>query len=155
MMLRHAGWPRSGLVRAVIVVLAITLAPGPAWAAPDAPPPVPMAATAAPGASSAGPGVAAAPPNSPGSLTELQKQGYGCLIGASTVMALAGAVGAAEVVQIYTGGEVGGANSLLLWVTLFVGVAATACSAASAATPAILHAWAYFHGYLEDARNRP
>ena len=139
---RHAGWPRSGLVRAVVVVLALALAPGPAWAAPDAPTP---ATTGAGG----GTGVtAAAASNAPAPLTEPEKQGYGCLIGAGTVLTLAGVAGAAEVVQIYTGGEVVGGSSLLLWVTLFVGVAATACSAASAATPAILHGWAYLNGYL-------
>jgi hypothetical protein len=115
------------MLRTVIMILA--LAPGPAPAA-DAPGPA---------------------PRPPGALTDLQKQGYGCLIGASTVMGLAGAAGATEVVQIYTGGEIASASSLLLWVTLFVGVAATACSAASAATPAILHAWTYLNGYLQGS----
>ena len=146
MLSRRAGWPGWCVVRVLIVLLA--LVPGPAWAGSDALAPVGAAAVA----SSGGPGVAS--PRAPGSLTESQKQGYGCLIGASTVMALAGVAGVAEVVQIYTGGEVGGASSLLLWVTLFVGVAATACSAASAATPAVLHAWAYLHGYLQDSPDR-
>lgn len=132
-----------------MVLLALALAPGPAWAAPEAPPPA-MALAGAGGG-----GTAVAPPKVPGSLTDAQKQGYGCLIGASTVMALAGAAGATEVMQIYTGGEFATASSLLLWVTLFVGVAATACSASSAATPAILHAWGYLHGYLKDSLDRP
>lgn len=135
----RAGWLRLCLVRAVIVTLVLALAPLPGRAAPDAP---------AAAAGSFGPGVASARP--PGALTDVQRQGYGCLIGASTVMVLAGAAGATEVMQIYTGAEMAPASSLLLWVTLFVGVAATACSAASAATPAILHAWGYLHGYLEE-----
>lgn len=130
-------------------MLALALAPGPAWAAPDAPAPT---ATGAGG----GAGVtAAAPSKAPAPLSGPEKQGYGCLIGAGTVMALAGVAGAAEVVQIYTGGEVVGASSLLLWVTLFVGVAATACSAASAATPAILHGWGYLNGYLQGSPDQP
>jgi hypothetical protein len=128
-----------------MLALALALPPGAAWAGPDAP-----AAIAAGAGSGAAVPARASPP-----LTDLQKQGYGCLIGASTVMALAGAAGAAEVVQVYTGGEVASASSLLLLVTLFVGVAATACSAASAATPAILHAWGYLNGYLQALPNQP
>lgn len=152
MMSRRAGWPCSCpggacLTRALVVFLALVLAlpPGAAWAAPDALAPATNAAGSA----------AAAPARTSPPLTDLQKQGYGCLIGASTVMALAGAAGAAEVVQVYTGGEVASASSLLLLVTLFVGVAATACSAASAATPAILHAWGYLHGYLQGPADQP
>ena len=139
---RRGGGSRRCLGRTLIVLLALSLPLAPVWAAEAAPP------------DAAAAGTPAAAPRPAGVLTDSQKQGYGCLIGASTVMALAGLAGATEVMQIYTGGEVAPASSLLLWVTLFVGVAATACSAASAATPAILHAWGYFSGVIESATDR-
>ena len=108
---------------AALLATTLTLAPGRLLAADDDQTPLPS-------------------PSGEPTRTQI-RQGYACLIAASTGMALVGVAGSSEFLHIYTAGEVVYASSLTLWVTMFVVVGATACSAASAATPALINMWNY------------
>ena len=131
---RRGGRSRQRRVLAALLATTLTLAPGRLLAADDDQTPLhDVAASLAP-----------ALPSPSGEPTRTQiRQGYACLIAASTGMALVGVAGSSEFLHIYTAGEVVYASSLTLWVTMFVVVGATACSAASAATPALINMWNY------------
>jgi hypothetical protein len=149
----RVGRVRRGFFRASIVVLALTQAsPGPAAAqvmantsvATAAGAVIAQRAAAEPAAKTAAPGEL--PPAS-----DIERQGYGCLVGGGTAAVLSAVGGATETVMVVAGGMLRPTNSIVLWTALAGTVIAAACAAGALATPSVLRLWDYYHGGLRPA----
>lgn len=153
MVVQRVGPVRRVVVTASVVILALTqAAPGPAVAQVMANVGVSTATGALVAQRAAG--EPAARPGEPGVLapvSDIERQGYGCLVGGGTAAVLSAVGGATETVMVVAGGMMRPTNSVVLWTALAGTVIAAACAASALATPSVLRLWDYYHGGMRQA----
>lgn len=135
--------PRGrGLIQAIIVALALVSAPaGPVMAGPPT-----HAHHGATGAIVAEPGEERDRTQPVlGPLTGSERQGYGCLIGGGTALALSALGGPTETILVVTGGTLVPTGSLLLWTALTGTVVASVCAASALVAPVAVRLWDYYY----------
>ena len=154
MNLQRFGRGRRGIAHATIVILALTqVAPGPAAAQVLGN----IAVSTTTGAvisqragevqrGAAETGANPAAPDELPPVSDIERQGYGCLIGGGTAAVLSAVGGATETVMIVAGGMLRPTNPIVLWTALAGTVIAAACAATALATPSVVRLWDYYHG---------
>lgn len=74
-----------------------------------------------------------------------ERQGYGCLVGGGTALALTALAGPTETVLIVAGGSLIPTNSVLLWTALTSTVVASVCAASALVAPVAVRLWDYYY----------
>ena len=153
MIVQRVGRVRRAIVHALVVSLVLAqVSPGPAvaqvlanvGAASATGAMLAQRAAAEPVAKTAGPGELAP-------ATDIERQGYGCLVGGGTAAVMSAVGGATETVLVVAGGMLRPTNSIVLWTALAGTVIAAACAAGALATPSVLRLWDYYHGGARPA----
>jgi hypothetical protein len=93
----------------------------------------------------------AAAPGTMEPMSDIERQGYGCLLGggAATVFSVLG--GPTETILVVAGGMLIPTNRVVLWTALSGTVIAAVCAASALATPAVLRLWDYYYVGLRPA----
>lgn len=131
------------LVSVVVLVLA-QVVPRPALAQAMAS----VGALAPAGAMVAQRAAAEPAPTAPGVLapvSDIERQGFGCLAAGGAAAVLSAVGGATETVMVAAGGLLRPSNPVVLWTALAGTVIAAACAAGALATPSVVRMWEYYH----------